>query len=70
MSLKLSIINFLGRTVYHVPEPPARRREAPMEVICPGFPRSATESLQVALLKLGYDYTYHVCFQGTSEYTF
>lgn len=31
-----------------------------MEVICPGFPRSGTESLQVALLKLGCDYTYHV----------
>ena len=30
-----------------------------MEVLCPGFPRNGTESLQAALLKLGYDYTYH-----------
>ena len=57
--LKLAILNFLGRTVYHEAEPPPRVREKPMEVLCVGFPRSATESLQVALLKLGYDYTYH-----------
>ena len=25
-----------------------------------GLPRSGTESLQIALLRLGYDYTYHV----------
>lgn len=61
MPLKLAILDFLGRTVYHEPEPPPRVREKPMEVLCVGFPRSATESLQVALLKLGYDYTYHVC---------
>lgn len=30
-----------------------------MEVLCVGFPRTGTESLQTALLKLGYDYTYH-----------
>ncbi|OAA65324.1 hypothetical protein SPI_02111 [Niveomyces insectorum RCEF 264] len=30
-----------------------------MEVICVGLPRSGTESLQQALLMLGYDYTYH-----------
>lgn len=30
-----------------------------MEVLCVGPPRSGTESLQHALLKLGYDYTYH-----------
>lgn len=30
-----------------------------MQVICVGLPRSATESLQHALLRLGYDYTYH-----------
>jgi hypothetical protein len=57
---KLWLLNILGRTLYSEPEPPVRRREKPMEVICPGFPRSATESLQVALLTLGYDYTYHV----------
>ena len=30
-----------------------------MEVLCVGFPRSGTESLQCALLKLGYSHTYH-----------
>lgn len=30
-----------------------------MEVLCVGLPRSGTESLQQALLILGYDYTYH-----------
>lgn len=30
-----------------------------MEVICIGMPRSGTESLQYALIKLGYDHTYH-----------
>ncbi|KAF6514847.1 hypothetical protein HZS61_005981 [Fusarium oxysporum f. sp. conglutinans] len=42
-----------------VPEPPPRKRTKPMEVLCVGLPRSATESLQTALLKLGYDHTYH-----------
>lgn len=31
-----------------------------MEVLCVGLPRNGTESLQQALLKLGYDYTFHV----------
>jgi len=31
-----------------------------MQVLCVGLPRSGTESLQQALLTLGYDYTYHV----------
>lgn len=30
-----------------------------MEVLCVGLPRSGTESLQNALLKLGYDHTLH-----------
>ena len=30
-----------------------------MQVICVGPPRSATESLQQALIMLGYDHTYH-----------
>lgn len=30
-----------------------------MEVLCVGLPRSGTESLQHALLTLGYDHTYH-----------
>src|SRR6478735_2122887 len=45
------------------PNPPPRIRDParPMQVICVGLPRSGTESLQKALLTLGYDYTYHVC---------
>lgn len=45
------------------PNPPPRVRDTsrPMQVICVGLPRSGTESLQKALLMLGYDYTYHVC---------
>ena len=53
-------MELLERTIYWESEPPPRTREKPMEVICPGFPRSGTESLQVALLRLGYDHTYHV----------
>ncbi|KAG8359423.1 hypothetical protein FVEN_g2880 [Fusarium venenatum] len=50
---------FLENYVYAVPEPPPRRRTKPMQVLCVGPPRSGTESLQTALLKLGYDHTYH-----------
>lgn len=45
--------------VYRVSEPPPRTRSKPMEVICVGPPRSATESMQQALSILGYDYSYH-----------
>ncbi|OTB04865.1 hypothetical protein M426DRAFT_73217 [Hypoxylon sp. CI-4A] len=45
--------------VYSLPEPPPRKRTKPMEVICVGMPRSGTESLQHALIKLGYDHTFH-----------
>ncbi|KAF9774150.1 hypothetical protein IL306_007900 [Fusarium sp. DS 682] len=51
--------HFLENYVYAVPEPPPRKRTKPMEVLCVGLPRSATESLQTALLKLGYNHTYH-----------
>ncbi|KAK3939300.1 hypothetical protein QBC46DRAFT_450541 [Diplogelasinospora grovesii] len=45
---------------YRMPNPPPpRQRTRPMEVICVGLPRSGTESLQQALMMLGYDYTYH-----------
>ncbi|KAI8653689.1 hypothetical protein LRP88_00574 [Fusarium phalaenopsidis] len=50
---------FLEEHVYALPEPPPRVRTKPLEVICVGLPRSATESLQHALLTLGYDHTYH-----------
>ena len=48
------------------PNPPPRVRDPakPMQVICVGLPRSGTESLQKALLTLGYDYTYHVRIKG------
>ncbi|KAL3455770.1 hypothetical protein BJX64DRAFT_294729 [Aspergillus heterothallicus] len=39
-------------------EPPARVRTKPLRVICVGLPRSATESLSIALQKLGYN-TFH-----------
>lgn len=47
--------------IYTIPTPPKRVRpkDKPMQVICVGLPRSATESLQQALLILGYDHTYH-----------
>ncbi|KAK7048397.1 hypothetical protein R3P38DRAFT_2504967 [Favolaschia claudopus] len=45
--------------VYAKPEPPPRKRTKPMEVLCVGLPRSGTESLQHALLRLGYDHTHH-----------
>ncbi|KAK7432947.1 hypothetical protein QQZ08_000418 [Neonectria magnoliae] len=45
--------------VYALPEPPKRTRTKPMEALCVGMPRSATESLQHPLLTLGYDHTYH-----------
>lgn len=51
--------HFLERYVYALPPPPPRTRTRPMEVICVGLPRSGTESLQQALLALGYDHTYH-----------
>lgn len=50
---------FLENYVYRQPESPLWVRTKPLEVICVGPPRSATESLQHALLRLGYDYTCH-----------
>ena len=60
MGLNSSFWTFLEQYVYRMPEPPPRVRTKPMEVIYPGLSRSATESLQQALMILGYDYTYHV----------
>lgn len=51
--------HFLEDHVYAHDKPPPRVRTKPMEVLCVGPPRSATESLQQALLILGYDHTYH-----------
>ncbi|CAH0046122.1 unnamed protein product [Clonostachys solani] len=49
----------LERTVFRLPYAPPRVRKEPMQVLCVGFPRTGTESLQQALITLGYDYTYH-----------
>ncbi|EMC93178.1 hypothetical protein BAUCODRAFT_230006 [Baudoinia panamericana UAMH 10762] len=48
----------LQETIYHLPQAPPRIRKTPFKVLCPGPPRSATESLAQALNKLGYS-TYH-----------
>ncbi|KAI1378999.1 hypothetical protein F4677DRAFT_355254 [Hypoxylon crocopeplum] len=53
------LYRFLENYVYTRPEQPGMKRTKPMEVLCVGFPRSTTESLQQALLKLGYDPTYN-----------
>lgn len=46
--------------LYALPSPPPpRQRTKPMQVLCVGLPRTGTESLQQALLHLGYDHTYH-----------
>ena len=60
MSLDSWRWHFLEQYVYRMPEPPPRKRAKPMEVLCVGLSRSGTESLQQALLKLDYEYTYHV----------
>ncbi|OWT43060.1 hypothetical protein VFPPC_17764 [Pochonia chlamydosporia 170] len=53
--------------IYAIPVPAPRKRTKPMEVICVGMPRSGTESLQQALLILGYDYTFHGWDLGFEE---
>ncbi|KAH6848099.1 hypothetical protein B0I37DRAFT_376662 [Chaetomium sp. MPI-CAGE-AT-0009] len=46
--------------LYRLPNPPPpRKRTRPMQVLCVGLPRTGTESLQQALLHLGYQHTYH-----------
>jgi len=60
LSLDSLVWHFLEKHIYALPNPPPpRTRTKPMEVICVGLPRSGTESLQQALLTLGYDHTYH-----------
>lgn len=49
-----TIQNFL----YGLPKPPRKTRTKPLQVICVGPPRSATESLSVGLHKLGLE-SYH-----------
>ena len=54
----------MEKILYRHPMPPPRQRTKPMEVICVGFPRSGTESLQQALQILGYDafHTWDISF--------
>jgi hypothetical protein len=47
-----------GKFFFGYSDLPARVRTKPVRVICVGLPRSATESLSVALQKLGYN-TFH-----------
>ncbi|KAK4189406.1 hypothetical protein QBC35DRAFT_146685 [Podospora australis] len=51
--------HFLENYLFRGPSPPPRVRTKPLEVICVGLPRSGTESLQHALIRLGYDHTFH-----------
>ena len=59
MLLTSPLRRFLDNHVFASPDPPPQKRTKPLEVICVGPPRSGTESLQSALLMLGYDHTHH-----------
>ncbi len=51
---------FLEDYVYYQPrQPRVRAKDRPLQVIAVGPVRSATESLQHALIQLGYEHTYH-----------
>ncbi|RAL10231.1 sulfotransferase family protein [Aspergillus homomorphus CBS 101889] len=45
-------------TLYGLPPAPPRTRTGPMRILCVGLPRSGTESLSLALTRLGYK-TFH-----------
>ncbi|KAI1810240.1 hypothetical protein GGS20DRAFT_568399 [Poronia punctata] len=51
-------LDTLYRCVYPL-KPQERTRTKPMKVLCLGLPRTATDSLRVALTSLGYSYVYH-----------
>lgn len=53
-----SIKDSIKDKLYNLSKPPPRTRTKPLQVICVGPPRSATESLGLALHKLGIP-TYH-----------
>ncbi|KAK4040581.1 hypothetical protein C8A01DRAFT_35446 [Parachaetomium inaequale] len=60
LSLSHPLWTLLEQHIYALPNsPPPRKRTRPMQVLCVGLLRTGTESLQQALLRLGYDYTYH-----------
>lgn len=52
-------MRFLENYIYALPEPPPRKRVKPMGVLCVGMPRTGTESLQHALLRLSSNHIYH-----------
>lgn len=59
MPLNSTWWSFVENCIYSTPEPPPRKRTETLKVICVGPPRSATESLQAGLQRLGYDAVYH-----------
>ncbi|KAK4180264.1 hypothetical protein QBC36DRAFT_343054 [Triangularia setosa] len=59
VALSNPIWYILENYIYALPPPPPRKRTKPLEVICVGLPRSGTESLQHALIRLGYGHTFH-----------
>ena len=60
ISIDSTLWRFLEDHIYYTPpQPRTRPKNKPLEVICVGLPRTGTESLQHALIRLGYDHTYH-----------
>ncbi|OTA61469.1 hypothetical protein K449DRAFT_382870 [Hypoxylon sp. EC38] len=59
MYLSSWISRFLENYAYARSELPPKKRTKPIQVLCVGFPRCASESLRQALLKLGYNDTCH-----------
>lgn len=60
LSIDSAIWRFLEDTVYHIPtNPKVRSKDKQLQVICVGMPRTATESLQHGLIRLGFNHTYH-----------
>ncbi|KAE8341883.1 hypothetical protein BDV24DRAFT_163106 [Aspergillus arachidicola] len=51
-------LDALYHTIYNLP-PPSQKRTQPMQVLCVGISRSATESLREALHTLGIKHTHH-----------
>ncbi|KAB8223157.1 hypothetical protein BDV33DRAFT_228634 [Aspergillus novoparasiticus] len=51
-------LDALYHTLYNLP-PPSQKRTQPMQVLCVGISRSATESLREALHTLGIKHTHH-----------
>jgi hypothetical protein len=54
----MALLDAVYQWVYPL-KPQERKRTKPMKILCLGLPRTATDSLRVALTTLGYDYVYH-----------